>query len=58
MPLDEQAQFVAVVALFRAPDMAKNDWKLVLARDDLDPDRPRIIEAGHNRLILQPLKDD
>jgi type VI secretion system protein VasD len=34
MPLDEQAQFVAVVALFRAPDMAKNDWKLVLARDD------------------------
>lgn len=58
MPLDEKAQFVAVVALFRAPDMAKNSWKLVLSRDDLEPDRPRVIEAGHNQLTLQPLKDD
>ncbi|WP_336221488.1 type VI secretion system lipoprotein TssJ [Citrobacter amalonaticus] len=58
MPMDEKAQFVAVVGLFRQPDMAKNDWKLVLARDDLDPDNPRVIEAGHNRLTLQPLKDD
>lgn len=58
MPMDEKAQFVAVVGLFRAPDMAKNDWKLVLTRDDLDPDKPRIIEASHNRLTLQPLKDD
>lgn len=58
IPMDEKAQFVAVVGLFRQPDMAKNDWKLVLARDDLDPDNPRVIEAGHNRLTLQPLKDD
>jgi len=58
MPLDEKAQFVAVVALFRAPEMAKNSWKRVLSRDELDPDRPRVIEAEQNRLILQPLKDD
>ncbi|VUS72083.1 type VI secretion system lipoprotein TssJ [Klebsiella pasteurii] len=58
MPLVEKAQFVAVVGLFRQPDMVKNDWKLVLAREDLDPDSPRVIEAGHNRLTLQPLKDD
>ncbi|MBN4832552.1 type VI secretion system lipoprotein TssJ [Enterobacter hormaechei] len=58
MPMEEAAQFVAVVALFRAPDMAKNDWKLVLTRDDLDPDKPRIIEASNNRLILQQLKED
>lgn len=57
MPLDESARFVAVVGLFRAPDMTKNDWKLILAREDLDPDRPRIIEAENNRLTLQPLKD-
>lgn len=58
MPLEEGAQFVAVVGLFRAPDMAKNDWKRVLSRDELDPDKPRIIEAGHNHLTLKPLKDD
>lgn len=58
MPLDEKAQFVAVVALFRAPEMAKNSWKRVLSRDELDPDRPRVIEAEQNRLILQPLKDN
>lgn len=58
MPLDDKAQFVAVVALFRAPEMAKNSWKRVLSRDELDPDRPRVIEAEQNRLILQPLKDD
>ncbi|POU00269.1 type VI secretion system lipoprotein TssJ [Escherichia sp. ESNIH1] len=58
MPLDEKAQFVAVVALFRAPDLAKNSWKLVLSRDDLDPEKPRVIEAEHNHLTLQPLKDE
>lgn len=58
MPLDDKAQFVAVVALFRAPELAKNSWKRVLSRDELDPDRPRVIEAGHNQLTLQPLKDD
>ncbi|CAM6432253.1 type VI secretion system lipoprotein TssJ [Citrobacter sedlakii] len=58
MPMEAAAQFVAVVGLFRAPDMVKNDWKLVLTRDDLDPDKPRIIEASHNRLTLLPLKED
>ena len=58
MPMDENAQFVAVVGLFRQPDQAKNDWKLTLTRDDLDPDKPRIIEAGNNHLTLLPLKDD
>ncbi|HBM3126150.1 TPA: type VI secretion system lipoprotein TssJ, partial [Klebsiella oxytoca] len=43
---------------FRAPDMVRNDWKLVLRRDDLDPDKPRVIEASQHRLTLQPKKDD
>jgi type VI secretion system protein VasD len=30
----------------------------VLKREDLDPDKPRILEAGNNHLTLQPLKDD
>ncbi|MIE71815.1 type VI secretion system lipoprotein TssJ [Salmonella enterica subsp. diarizonae] len=58
MPMDDKARFVAVVALFRAPDMVKNDWKLVLTREELDPDKPRVIEASHNRLTLQPVKED
>ncbi|ANG94120.1 type VI secretion system lipoprotein TssJ [Enterobacteriaceae bacterium 155047] len=58
MPMEEDAQFVAVVGLFRHPDMVNNTWKQVIHRDDLDPDKPRILEAGNNHLTLQPLKDD
>jgi len=58
MPMEEDAQFVAVVGLFRQPDMVNNTWKQVIQRDDLDPDTPRILEAGNNHLSLQPLKDD
>lgn len=58
MPMEEGAQFVAVVGLFRHPDMVNNTWKQVLQREDLHPDKPRILEAGNNHLTLQPLKDD
>ncbi|MDX6041236.1 type VI secretion system lipoprotein TssJ [Scandinavium lactucae] len=58
MPMEESAQFVAVVGLFRHPDMVNSTWKQVLKRNDLDPDKPRILEAGNNHLTLQPLKDD
>lgn len=40
MPMDEDAEFVAVVGLFNRPDMQDNRWRLVLSRDDLDPDTP------------------
>ncbi|TKI02473.1 type VI secretion system lipoprotein TssJ [Martelella alba] len=58
MPMEADAQFVAVVGLFRQPDMVNNNWKLVIGREDLDPDKPRILEAGNNHLTLQPLKDN
>lgn len=58
MPMEADAQFVAVVGLFRHPDMVNNTWKLVIGREELDPDKPRILEAGNNHLTLQPLKDD
>jgi len=58
MPMEEGAQFVAVVGLFRYPDMVNNTWKQVLKREELDPDKPRILEAGNNHLVLQTLKDD
>ncbi|WP_193568627.1 type VI secretion system lipoprotein TssJ [Citrobacter sp. NCU1] len=58
IPLDKAAQFVAVVGMFMTPDQANNTWRITLTRDDLEPDKPRIIEASNNRLTLQPLKDD
>ncbi|ROP61550.1 type VI secretion system protein VasD [Enterobacter sp. BIGb0383] len=58
MPLEAEAKFIAVVGLFRHPDMEKNSWQVVLEREALEPDRPRIVEAGKNHLTLQPVKDD
>lgn len=57
MPMDEEAQFVAVVGLFNRPDMQDNRWRLVLSRDDLDPDAPRTIELGEGWLSLVPVKE-
>lgn len=57
VPLDENAGVIAVVGLFREPDLQVNDWRLLLNRDDLDPDRPRVIELGESRLTLRPLAE-
>ncbi|MFP2166986.1 type VI secretion system lipoprotein TssJ [Enterobacter ludwigii] len=58
MPMDENAQYVAVAGMFMSPDQLNNTWRVVLSRDDLDPDKARVIEAGNNRLTLKALKDD
>lgn len=57
VPMDEDAQFVAVVGLFNRPDQKGNRWRLVLTRDDLDPDKPRTIELGDGWLSLVPVKE-
>ncbi|WP_435953145.1 type VI secretion system lipoprotein TssJ [Dryocola sp. BD626] len=57
MPMDKNAQFVAVVALFNRPDMQENRWRMVLTRDDLDPDKPRTVELGDGWLSLVPVKE-
>lgn len=57
VPLNENATVIAVVGLFREPDSQVNDWRLLLNRDDLDPDRPRVIELGESRLTLRPLAE-
>ena len=58
VPMDKDAQFVTLVALFRDPDTQQNTWRLTLTRDDLEPDRARVIELGDNRLTLRPLAKD
>ena len=57
MPMDDNAQFVAVVGLFNRPDMQDNRWRLVLSRDDLDPDKARTIQLGDGWLNLVPVKE-
>ncbi|MGK0159282.1 type VI secretion system lipoprotein TssJ [Pseudomonas mosselii] len=59
VPMAKGAKFVAVVALFRAPDLQGDKWRLVLARTELDPNSSRVIEVSHNQLNLmpQPQKD-
>lgn len=57
MPMDENARFVAVVGLFNRPDLKESRWRLVLTRDDLDPDKARIIELGDGWLSLITLKE-
>jgi type VI secretion system protein VasD len=56
MPMEKQAQFVAVVGLFRQPDRERGTWKQVLSREELDPDTPRTIEVRDNTLNLELLK--
>jgi type VI secretion system protein VasD len=55
VPMDKDARFISVVALFRQSDNQINSWRLTLPRDDLHPDRARVIELGDNRLTLRPL---
>ena len=57
MPMEADAQFVAVVGLFRHPDMVNNTWKLVIKREDFDPDKPCVLEAGDNALTLLSVKE-
>ncbi len=57
MPMSGEAKYVAVVGLFNRPEIKNNTWRLVLSRDDLDPDKPRTIELGNGFLTLVPVKE-
>lgn len=58
MLMEESAQYVAVAGMFMSPDQENNTWRVVLSRDDLAPDKARVIEAGNNSLSLKALKDE
>lgn len=53
MPMEEGTQFVAIVALFRDPDMAKGNWRLVVKRNDLDPDEARKVVLDDHTMTMQ-----
>ncbi|MGV8916504.1 MAG: type VI secretion system lipoprotein TssJ [Pseudomonas sp.] len=54
-PMEKDTRYVAVVALFHSPEIEHGNWRVVLERDELDPDKPRLIELNDNRLALKPL---
>lgn len=58
MPMDEHTKYVAVAAMFMSPDQSKDTWRRVISRDELDPDKARVIELGNNQLILKGVKDE
>lgn len=55
-PLTPETQYVAVIALFQSPDLAQDTWRVVLARDELEPDTPRVIDLRDNTLTLRKAK--
>jgi hypothetical protein len=40
-----------------SPDARKNDWRLVLTRDDLDPDKARVIALEGHSITLKVAED-
>lgn len=58
VPLNKETQFIAVAGQFYQPDEKRNTWRLILARDDLDADKPRTIELLRSQLTLLPMQDN
>lgn len=40
------------------PEQSEDSWRVVLSREDLDPDKARIIELKTQGLALMPLEDE
>lgn len=57
MPMEKSAKFVAITAMFLTPDQEKNSWRVVLSREDLDPDEARHLELNAQTLTLLPAKE-
>lgn len=53
MQMDEQAKFVAIVAQYRMPDIHKNDWRVVLSREELDADKARVVDMAKYAVLLK-----
>ncbi|WP_350305185.1 type VI secretion system lipoprotein TssJ [Photorhabdus viridis] len=57
MPMAAQTKYVAVVGLFRRPDLAGATWRAIIRRNALLPDKPRTIELNAGGLTLLPEKE-
>lgn len=57
MPMEQETQYVAVAGMFLSPNPEKNNWRVVIKRDELEPDQARQIELKDQGLTLLPLKE-
>lgn len=57
VPLEKEAQFIAVTAMFLDPDLTRDSWRVVLAKSELDPDLPRSLTLLNQQLLLRDLKE-
>lgn len=44
--------------MFISPEQSEDSWRVVLSREDLDPDKARIIELKTQGLALMPLEEE
>lgn len=58
IPLETEAQYIAVAGMFISPEQSEDSWRVVLSREDLDPDKARIIELKTQGLVLMPLEEE
>lgn len=58
IPLENEAQYVAVAGMFISPDQSEDSWRVVLRREDLDPDKARVIELNSQALVLLMQEDE
>ena len=58
IPLETEAQYIAVAGMFISPEQSEDSWRVVLSREDLDPDKARIIELKTQGLALMPLEEE
>ena len=53
IPFDKKADVVGIAALYKAPNLKENSWRLVLKRSDLNIVKPREIIASQYTITLQ-----
>ncbi|WP_230514030.1 type VI secretion system lipoprotein TssJ [Limnobaculum parvum] len=54
--MHKEAAFVGVVALFRTPNLDDNSWRVLIERNDLEADKPRLLVANYAEIGLVPVK--
>ncbi|MCX9007614.1 type VI secretion system lipoprotein TssJ [Citrobacter portucalensis] len=58
IPFENEVQYVAVAGMFISPDQSEDSWRVVLRREDLDPDKARVIELNSQALVLLMPEDE
>lgn len=58
MPMAENAEFVAIAAMFHTPNLTTNDWRIVIPKQRLLPDAPRQLVLSEHSMTLTPVKGE